>query len=464
MVKNYLGKLKDVYLADRPRFFTAGFLVLLFAVYPFAGMISGYGNFTFGKYLVFVLLSLTYFAGLAYCFFSGLRRGDFRLNLLFRLRNCTLTQKAILLFALFAVVSSLLSDYPAIVWQGSGRYEGLSAILIYVGLFLAVSAFGAFSRRYLYLLLIPFFSNIVICLLQLAGYNPFYLYPNGLNYYDGNIVYSGEFLGTIGNAGLLAAFFCLLIPVFICYFLRARGDKWRYLFLVAAICGLYVLIRSQIAAGILAVAVSALLIIPLLLPKKRWRMIYLIVVIVLLMVALIFVYNYQEKYPDKTGFFAELSAIMHGEIDDSFGSSRILIWRECLALVPEHPLFGGGPDTLMPRLDLVFTADGDSPYARRTRVDTAHNDYLQILVNLGALALIAYLLALISSAVSFFRQASVNHQVLICGAGVLCYSIQIFFSYSTCIVAPFFWVLWGMLHYEQKHLAIDKEGETVEND
>ena len=111
---------------------------------------------------------------------------------------------------------------------GEGRYEGLLTMLIYLAIFIAVSSFGRFKSWYLYVLLIPVCLNIILSLLQLHGGNPLSLYPNNYDYFDGNVLYSGQFLGTIGNTGLLSAFLCLVIPAFICYFIRQHTDRRSY--------------------------------------------------------------------------------------------------------------------------------------------------------------------------------------------------------------------------------------------
>lgn len=89
---------------------------------------------------------------------------------------------------------------------------------------------------------------------------------------------------------------------------------------------------------------------------------------------------------------------MQGNIKDSFGSSRILIWRKSLELVPERMLLGGGPGTLSLRLDVNFSRFvEETGQTLSSSVDNAHNDYLGILVNTGLLSLAAYLAAQLTS-------------------------------------------------------------------
>ena len=146
-----------------------------------------------------------------------------------------------------------------------------------------------------------------------------------------------------------------------------------------------------------------------------------------------------------TGTMYELSQVLHGNLDDKFGSSRILIWRNVLALVPEHPLLGGGPDTLSLRLDIHF-----SRYVEETGrtlssyVDNAHNEYLGYLANIGILGLAAYLAAMICTAVSVAKKAPLNGIAAAIGCALVAYWAQSFFGLGLCLTAPVMWVTWGL--------------------
>ena len=78
-------------------------------------------------------------------------------------------------------------------------------------------------------------------------------------------------------------------------------------------------------------------------------------------------------------------------------------------------------------------------------IDNAHNDYLNILVNTGIFSLLAYLAALVCSISRAARQFDKNKTALFIMTALVCYLIQIFFSFSICIISPFFWVFFGLL-------------------
>ena len=445
MIKRWLLTIKRSFVDDTAQAITSCFIVVMFGLFPCFFGVNGYANITWSKYLFLLVASGLYFFSLLIWWLVRIRRQEIRLSL------CSLpglwqklspVQRLLLGYALLMVLSALASPYPYLVWWGEGRYEGLLTMLIYLAIFIAVSSFGRFKSWYLYVLLIPVCLNIILSLLQLHGGNPLSLYPNNYDYFDGNVLYSGQFLGTIGNTGLLSAFLCLVIPAFICYFIRQHTDRRSYALLAAAVIAAIIMFRSGVAAGLVALAVGILVILPLFLPSRRARWIYVILIIILLAALLLWLWQYEG---DHVGLVGEAAAFVQGKADDSLGSGRIAIWKETLQLIQDRPILGGGPDTIGERLDLYFTREVDGiPTGYRTKVDMAHNDYLNIAANTGIPSLVLYVLALGISFVSWL-QTSRDVAVLICGAAVLCYCVQIFFSFSLCITAPLFWIFWGLL-------------------
>ena len=146
------------------------------------------------------------------------------------------------------------------------------------------------------------------------------------------------------------------------------------------------------------------------------------------------------------GFLYEASELLHGRWDDDFGSGRLYIWRNVAELVRERPLLGGGPDTLGLRTEAAFERyDEALGILIRSSVDAAHNEYLNILVNQGLLALAAYLGALVAAAVRWVRTAAEKPASAICGGAVLGYCVQAFFGISSPISAPYLWLALGFL-------------------
>ena len=369
-------------------------------------------------------------------------------------RRSSLTQKLIFAYWVWSGVSTILSQTPAASFFGMGRMEGFLAISLYCLTFLLISAFAKPAKWYLALYGVCISVCCVLALFQLAGYNPFTLYPEGMFYQDGFVLYAGKFLGTIGNIDLLSAVLTLSIPLFWVGVLRLKGKK-RFLLLIPLFLCLTVLLTAYVEGGLLGVFLGALLCLPVVLPKKgRRRRNWTIVVIVVLIFCFVFVYFFGGMF---SGFVYEAHELLHGRWDEDFGSGRLAIWEMVMPLIGERPLLGGGPDTLGLRNDLTFERFSETLGIMLTSsVDNAHNEYLNIAVNQGLPALILYLFALLTAAGKWVRRSSLNSIVAILGAAMLGYCIQAFFGLSSIISTPYFWLAFALL-------VGNHHGETSQN-
>ncbi len=352
-------------------------------------------------------------------------------------KSLDLTQKAVLFYWLAALLSTALSAAPGAAIFGAARYGGLVTITLYCWSFLLLSRGPAPKGWLLWTLAGAVSLNCVVAILQLLGHNPFGLYPAGMDYYDANIRYSGTFLGTIGNVDVLSAVLCVAIALFWISILRLK-TPWRFALLVPLGLSLTVLFWAFVAGGVVGVLLGVLFTVPVLAREKRRRLILLALAVLLLLGAVCGIYFAGDRVG---GFPGEASALLHGQWDDSFGSGRLYIWRKTAELIPERPLFGGGPDTLGLRTDAFFERFNETTGTLvRAQVDDAHNEYLNILVNQGLVGLLAYLTALVSGAVTWIRRAPRDNITALCGGGALCYCIQAFFGLSAPASTPLLWI------------------------
>ena len=89
------------------------------------------------------------------------------------------------------------------------------------------------------------------------------------------------------------------------------------------------------------------------------------------------------------------------------------------------------------------------------QIDTAHNEYLNILFHQGLFAFAAYLAALVSAIKRWITSGSKDAAVAILGSAALCYCIQACFGISSCITAIYFWLTLGLL---ESHLQRMNQG------
>ena len=423
---------------------TEGYIALLLSLFLLWPGRGGYAAITMEKFRLFLLLTTIYTAGMLILMLELWLVGRWRPPVLRTLWvKAALPQKLILLFWLWSGISTLCSPYRQTAFYGTGRLDGFASLSLYCLLFLLVSIFGRPAKWQLWVFGISMSLCCGLALVQLAGYNPLTLYPAGMTYYDGFVLYAGQFLGTIGNVDLLAAVLCVAIPLFWVSLLRLYDPK-RFLLLIPLLLCLAVLLLSRVEAGFVGVFGGAVLTFPVVANVSRQSRKRLVIgaggVILL---ALVFIYCWGSHLP---GFLYELSELLHGRWDDRFGSSRLYIWRNVLPLLADRPLLGGGPDTLGLRCQLQFERFNEELGVLLTSlVDNAHNEYLNIALNQGIPALLFYLGALFSAAARWVKNAPTNPPCAILGATVLGYCMQAFFGLPSVISTPYLWLAFALM-------------------
>lgn len=136
---------------------------------------------------------------------------------------------------------------------------------------------------------------------------------------------------------------------------------------------------------------------------------------------------------------------------DSVGNRRMKRWKEIVALLPMYWLDGCGIEHL--GYVHLFVYGLDSAFEI---VDKAHNEYLDLWVTRGIVVIVAYLVYLFGLFVpgvlqyikkKWYEADDIKMLVLFPFFG---YIAQAFFNISVLPVAPFFWLLCGMLVMERQ--------------
>lgn len=471
---------------------THGYLLIMLGLFPLWVGVSGYGDLTANKFGFFAAVTAVWLAGL-------LVKQEARIP---RTPGSALT----LCLMTGLCLSALCSPYGTETLLGPSRYDGLVTWLLYGGIFLGVSAHARPRLSYACALAFSGTVNSVVAVIQLLGYNCLWLFPNARTYYDSGVYYTGEFLGLIGNTDLLAAFFCLVIPVCFGTYVVFGGRKTAALLPSGALC-LFVLLESGVAGGLAGLLVCVLVGAPLILTGRArlarglWALSLAVLTaalsatvrfsetgagIILCKLSLLlfgtacllafagwFLHHAKIKlcklpiaialietlcvlaglwavyfHPPASGTLHELSLLLHGQAADTFGSGRIAIWRDAWRLAGERPWLGGGPGTLELRTDLEFSRFVlESGRTLRVHVDNAHNEYLNLLVNGGLASLAPYLALLLSSLVRGWkrRRSGICCVVLL---PLLAWWGEAFFGLGLCIILPMMWCALGLFWSE----------------
>ncbi len=469
------------------------YLITMLLVFPLFFGFSGYAEITFSKFVFFLAATGLWLAALIAA--AAVRR--------LRIPPRSPALIAGLVLAGVLVLSWLFSGDLGRSFVGAGRYDGLVTSLAYVLVFLGVACFSRPKPLHMRAFALSVSLCLLVALFQLGGGNPLRLYPRDLTFFDHGIRYSGVYLGTIGNTNILDAVLCLALPVFgglsiaegrremliplalaVPVLVKAGGDGGKLAFLVLLLLAPIVLltelarVRRALRAAALLLAVAALSVwwqpeagsalrfafspgvaacgvaaaicallgfLPLpasFAPSPRLLRRFFCVLAGLGAAAALLVVL---CCPGSAGTVYELNRLLHGQAEDSFGSSRIRIWRACLALVPARPLLGYGPGMLAAHLDIEFSRFvPETGETLRSFADNAHNVYLAALVNTGALGLAALLAQL---ALAGKRAAERLGEPLLCALtlGLGCAAVHGLFGLGLCLSQPLFWIALGLV-------------------
>lgn len=419
------------------RWVTDKFILVMLGLFPlFVGFRAhAYTAITAAKFHFFVAAVCVWLAAVTVLLVIGLIRGE-------RYQPAPRpAHLAMALFLFFGGLSAALSEYGSGCLMGADRYDGYLTTVLYGAVFFGVSMLARPRRRYAWALGVSAAVCCAIAVLQLGGLDPFRLYPEGLNYYDKYEAMNAPFLGTIGNAGLLAAYLCLASPLLTVFAVLSDRTADTFLLLPGAL-SLAVLCLCDVDAGLVALAGTALVTVPMVIRDRRASRIAAGVSGGLTLAGLVALY----LWPGRSGTLYELSRVLHGELSDEFGSHRGQIWKQAWQLFLERPWLGSGPGTASERLDIRWSRYIEALGRERTVVvGNTHNVYLGHLVCTGLLGALSYIGAAVCSLVTWFRRRQSGALYPALGSAFLCYMIQDFFGIGLCLTTPMLWVAWGLL-------------------
>ncbi len=417
---------------------TMAYVYAMLTVFLFFTGKNGYFSIVESKFSFYLLLTGLYLLSMLIGMVfprkkggSGFPRGENKLRT---------AHLFMLLYMLVTWVSALFSHYWPYTFIGASRFEGALTLTLYGASFLLISFFGRADRSLLTVFAVSVSAFALICILQIFDLNPFLLYPQGYSFSSPEV--DGLFIGTIGNIDLVSAFVCICIPVLLIVIIRGHDNR-RWLLMVPLAALMYVLWRIDVLAGYIGVGlgctISLCVTAPLGSKQKKIVAVALIVLFVLL-VAAIFLFDWSGNQ-----LLYEMHEVMHGNFDDSFGSQRLFIWRNVWSHVPGRIITGHGPDTMLFD-NFEYVAYYDAELGRYfSYIDTAHNEYLNVIYHQGIIGLIAFLGILACAMIAWLRNQKDDIVSAALGGAVLCYSIQAFFSFSMCLTAPFFWIALAFL-------------------
>ncbi len=373
-------------------------------------------------------------------------------------RMCGLAVKCVFGLMLVGVVSLLISENKEISLYGTElRWEGLFSLLSYYFVFLS----AAFLKKKEYRKKLLYMFVLLGCIVTVIG----------VIQYTGIYVFGGKFPGMayvpMRNHNFYGAFAVLFTGVGIGGFFNYKKDSnmtrpfswWtRRIWYVIVVVGYTACICASSAlvyAGLVMMLLMYLFLV-LVSKQKDW---FAFLALVAGLLGVIFLFNLQKNGAvtaeiTKIGYEIKSEGTVFG---NSVGSGRMSIWKQTVSLLPKYGLFGCGIDQL-----------GNHCYegalgADALNFDKAHNEYLNLWITEGFFAVVIYLVFLFALFIPglkrFFRKSEEaekkeSEDVLskIAFFAFFGYIAQAFFNISVVQVAPYFWLICGLLYNRKRRL------------
>lgn len=357
-----------------------------------------------------------------------------------------------ILSVLGIIVTIVAVDPQTSFWGAYLRNEGLLAIVTYYLLFLNVKSFNKEEIiNVLDSLFIMGTVQFVYCILQVFVRGKYIIgFKAGLSYMAS---------GFIGNPNMLGSF-CVVV-LLLSLSMHFIFNQKRYL--IFSLVFYINLILAQSTGPFFAFVISFFVMMFVLVRKKftNWKKFFLMILVFVL--SFIMVSFTVERYctnvfkdkiqpgsmikDDIISTFSLLSLedsdenkgglnniITTEDVFSYYGSGRLDIWRNSIKIIPKYWLFGAGIDNF----GYVYPTHLYGGY-----VDKAHNEYLQILITEGIFALFTYLILLFNLFVDGIKSKDPLAWALL--LGVIGYALQAFMNISVTTVAPFYFIVCGLL-------------------
>lgn len=445
-----IEKMKKTTEAQTQKFLFYGFAVLIFLL-PLPQMF--YSRVERG---VAMQASVILFAAIYFGFFLVIEA----LNKRFSFQTHGLVLKCVIGLTIIGIINVLFSEYKMISLYGSTiRMEGFFSLLSYYVIFLAASVLKEekYRRTILYLFLILGCAVTVLGVVQFTGLSDMSAYPGMAEVPMKNPNFYGAFAVLFTGVGMGG------------YFMYSKDSDvthpfrgWtRLLWFVLVLFGYTACIASASTLVYVGLIMMLLLYLFLELVSKRKKFIPFLWLVVGL-VAVIVLFNLLQSGAvlneiTSVGNQIEAAGSVFG---DGVGSRRMLIWKRTVALLPKYWLFGCGIELLV--LHCFDNVGVGEPYA----FDRAHNEYLNLWVTEGIFALVIYLVflfALFLPGIAMFMKNKKTGAMRHVGNEVskiaffafFGYIAQAFFNSSVVQVAPYFWMICGLLYNRKR--KVDEE-------
>jgi len=335
-------------------------------------------------------------------------------------------------------------DLNVALFGSINRYEGFFVIVSYYLLFL--NSMNIKEKKHIkiitYLILLIGITNIIYGLFQVGILN------TNLFSVIGNWHYAKGFLGNSMYFGTLCS---ICFPIIYGSFIKSESKKdiiINFLLLIIFTYGLLMSgAMSSVVGLIFVILFSVYEVIRRIIKKENFKKELLSITIgIILIMGLTLIETNRNDYlrDDLSELFNQTKEVSTGNTSDTYGTGRIYIWKETIKKIGESPLTGVGVDNFRFafRPLLIDKVSG-------LVVNKAHNEYLQRMLCEGLFTGITFIIFI---AFIFFKNINKYKDNLQYGLflSFISYSIQAFFNISVIRVAPLYFIIMGLIIFDNK--------------
>ena len=341
---------------------------------------------------------------------------------------------------ILAIISTIFAqDVKISIFGELNRNEGLLTLLNYYFLFLNVKNINEkkYKEKIINLFIILGVIQVIYSILQV--YTDF----NFIKHFSK----SHMAMGLCGNPNFLGSYMVMLVLITSTLYLLK--NKNIYLILSCLfVLGLYLANSTGPFIGFVLALIFLIIF-----NFKKIKLINLSKLIILF-ILIFFINDYlvNKKYTEvgtdyrryniKYDIVDTTINIKENNKEYNYGSSRFKLWKNLLPIAKEYYLFGAGLDNLR----VVYPKDKGLVY------DKAHNVYYQILITNGIFTLSLYCILCLIIFIKGFKLKDTFYIALY--ISFIGYCIQAFGNISVIDVAPYFFVILGLLYSKDNEIVI----------
>ena len=342
------------------------------------------------------------------------------------------------MLVVLSINSTLVSDNAHLsIFGETYRKEGLIVYIMYIG-FALLSSIIKDSKYMKYLFGSMIVSCLVISIVPL--FSSTFTYVNFANIFHNTNHYG----------------YYLMINVMLALFMLINSEKtiYKVIYTLVYIFFIYLLIRNNTFGSYLAIFVTImfLLIYSLITKFKRLDIVLITIIFILTSFTVSF---FDIKIGERIDFSSTKGIILANILElnrdvkgiasndedaiNAAGSSRGILWKEASKYIADHPMFGGGMESLK------YYYSHNPVITKYNFSDRPHNIVLQVSAFIGIPGALAYLAFIVYIAFSNLKIMRGNGMNIMIWCAAACYFISSQFGNSMYYTSPYFAILLGLL-------------------